>query len=373
MGKPYLWVAVVTAVVLLVMSALLLNHNTAAEPTAKHALPSDGPIVYVYRSGSHYYAIDLLSNKVICVDSPTACIQEAIDYAQSYAQVVAGNAADYKTQPGGEVLIGPGVYVVNETIQLPSGFALVGSGMRNTVITQGGPFPIMEWRDPTRTNQDFVIRDLTFYGAYATSKPMIDLSQVETGSHGLIEDVYINCNPAGNVCLDISGDDDIALIGVITSLNTDWDNPSVRAFVPGGNINIIASKLFGGGVFMGENINFLGDVFGPYQQVNLFTVPNHPAIYNFEGCYFNNATRIYVWLGQSTVPVMFIDMEGAVMYTANPVFVNPSKAPITIYLTLSNTYMYSSQPASMFDNGIHGFITYGGAVDLVNVSTNTTG
>ena len=61
--------------------------------------------VYVYTQNGHYYAADNNGN-VFCVDSPTSCIQEAMNYL-------------YKTKGGGKIYIKSGHYPVNQTIILP--------------------------------------------------------------------------------------------------------------------------------------------------------------------------------------------------------------------------------------------------------------
>jgi hypothetical protein len=61
--------------------------------------------VYVYTQGGHYYAVDNNGN-TICQDSPTSCIQEAMNYL-------------YNTKGGGKIYIKSGHYPVNQTIVLP--------------------------------------------------------------------------------------------------------------------------------------------------------------------------------------------------------------------------------------------------------------
>jgi hypothetical protein len=57
--------------------------------------------VIVYTENNHYYAKDRRGN-LICVDSSTACIQEAIDYLTN----------------GGKIFIKSGVYYINNTINI---------------------------------------------------------------------------------------------------------------------------------------------------------------------------------------------------------------------------------------------------------------
>jgi len=56
-------------------------------------------------NGAHYYAMDSAGH-VFCIDSPTSCIQEAMNYL-------------YKTTGGGKIYIKRGYYYVNQTMVLP--------------------------------------------------------------------------------------------------------------------------------------------------------------------------------------------------------------------------------------------------------------
>jgi hypothetical protein len=71
--------------------------------TAKEIRPYD---VLVYQEGGHYYAKDRKGN-LICVDSPTACLQDAINYVVNLG--------------GGRVFIKNGTYNINSSINMPNG------------------------------------------------------------------------------------------------------------------------------------------------------------------------------------------------------------------------------------------------------------
>jgi hypothetical protein len=72
-------------------------------------------------NGVHYYAMDSVGH-VFCVDSPTSCIQEAMNYL-------------YKTKGGGKIYIKRGYYYVNQTMVLPwdnmYNVIIEGEGMSN--------------------------------------------------------------------------------------------------------------------------------------------------------------------------------------------------------------------------------------------------
>ena len=71
---------------------------------------------YVYSEGGHYYAVDE-HDHTICYDSPTDCIQEAINYVLS--------------KGGGTVELGPGDYYFEPINTAPSGNALIQVNLSN--------------------------------------------------------------------------------------------------------------------------------------------------------------------------------------------------------------------------------------------------
>jgi hypothetical protein len=73
----------------------------------------------VYEKNGHYYAKDE-EGSIICQDSSTACIQEAVDYVS--------------TLGGGEVFIRSGIYKINQTIQPKSYVAIRGSGISTVLL-----------------------------------------------------------------------------------------------------------------------------------------------------------------------------------------------------------------------------------------------
>jgi len=87
----------------------------------------------VYQEGGHYYAKDR-NGKVICVDSPSACIQEAVDFVSALG--------------GGKVLIGSGIFKIDYTIRPKSNITISGFG-NNTVLLKTAnidPNPDLRYR-----------------------------------------------------------------------------------------------------------------------------------------------------------------------------------------------------------------------------------
>jgi len=76
--------------------------------------------VLVYQDGGHYYAKDSRGN-VICVDSPTACLQESINNLDN----------------GGTILIMNGIYIVNQPIIMRPRVNIVGSNRSDFNGLQG--------------------------------------------------------------------------------------------------------------------------------------------------------------------------------------------------------------------------------------------
>ena len=75
-----------------------VNRKEFVERTFPHVYD-----VLVYQEGGHYYAKDSRGN-VICADSPSACIQESVNYIQN----------------GGKIFIKNGTYYINSTINIGS-------------------------------------------------------------------------------------------------------------------------------------------------------------------------------------------------------------------------------------------------------------
>jgi len=160
--------------------------------------------VIVFTKGGHYFAIDE-DGTTICQDSPTSCIQEAMNYL-------------YKTKGGGKIYIKSGHYPVNQTIVLPwdsyYNVIIEGEGMINaepyynkemggTWIELYAPAQVLSYDawyyQQTGTNTwvpylYLFIRDLGIWvhGDYSNvTSPVIQLSRVWCN----LENVYLEVGP----------------------------------------------------------------------------------------------------------------------------------------------------------------------------------
>lgn len=126
-------------------------------------------VVRVYSDNGHYFAVDE-NDRVICRDSDTACIQEAISTA---------------FQRGlNKVVIFPGVYNVYKTINLPNlnyqyeEFSIEGFGMmKTTVVLNSGQNPLLSI-PPGPSNYNwgsFSIKNISFRVPYDYTSSLLDL------------------------------------------------------------------------------------------------------------------------------------------------------------------------------------------------------
>jgi hypothetical protein len=75
--------------------------------------------VLVYQENGHYYAKDVRGN-IICSDSPSACLQEAVDYLQKVR--------------GGRILVKAGTYYPTTTVNIPDGIKLILEGEGDSTV-----------------------------------------------------------------------------------------------------------------------------------------------------------------------------------------------------------------------------------------------
>jgi len=317
--------------------------------------------VVVYTEGSHYYAKDRRGN-LICKDSPTKCIQEAIDSSS------------------GAVFIRPGFYDVESTIYLPSDINLIGSGMNKTLIRQAPGFnrAIFKWKNPSAKNYKYMIANMWIYGnnPIVGDNALVDLSQQNTSALGFIYNVTVECNPANTVCIDLSGNEDTAVMASVFNINTTSDRPSVKWFVPYGDITSIFNKYFGGGYFQAQVANFIGDVFGPNQGPSLTDIPKYPAVYKLVGCYINgltNFSRIFAFPTSGGYGSIIVDVDSLFAPEATVPFVNnPTPNPITVYLHIKNSVIAPSTPGDLFSPGITGYYALYGYIHMPSITLNGT-
>jgi len=316
--------------------------------------------VLVYQEGGHYYAKDRRGN-LICVDSPTACLQEAVDGSS------------------GVVFIRPGFYDVTSTVYLPSGINLVGSGMDKTIIRQASGFggAIFKWKNPSAQNTKYMIANMWIYGntPVTGANALVDLSQPNTSALGLLYNVTVECNPANTVCIDLSGNEDTTVIASAFNINTSTARPSVKWFVPYGNITSAFNKYLGGGYFQAQVANFLGDTLGPNQGMSLTDIPNYPAIYMLKGCYINgssNFSSIFVFPSGGYGSII-VDLDSLFVPGASVPFVNnPTPNPIAVYLHIKNSTIVPSTSGDLFGPNTTGYYALYGYIRMPNITLNGT-
>ena len=115
--------------------------------------------VLIYQDGGHYYAKDRNGN-VICVDSPTACLQESIDHIAQLG--------------GGRIFIKSGTYKVNSYVNiLANNIEISGEGMGITVIKNYATYvPAIYIGNDNQTSiivRNIYIHDLTIDAMYQYS------------------------------------------------------------------------------------------------------------------------------------------------------------------------------------------------------------
>ena len=131
--------------------------------------------VLVYQEGGHVYAKDRNGN-VICVDSPTACIQEAVNYLSQFG--------------GGKVHIRSGNYNVYNTINIDvNNITIYGDGLNtviNDYVNNGNLFYISGWW--------FSVSDLKIH--VKTNKTTGDEFNV-SGQYGRFSNIYVEMGGLG--------------------------------------------------------------------------------------------------------------------------------------------------------------------------------
>jgi len=75
--------------------------------------------VIVYTENNHYYAKDERGN-TICIDSPTACLQESVNYLRQFG--------------GGSILVKKGMYYPTRIVYIPNGINLLIEGEGNSTV-----------------------------------------------------------------------------------------------------------------------------------------------------------------------------------------------------------------------------------------------
>ena len=141
--------------------------------TARHYATPHPYDVMVYTEGGHYYAKDARGN-LICVDSPTACIQESINYLSS----------------GGKIYIRSGSYNIYNVVNInANNISIYGDGFAtviNDYVSNNHLFNISGWYfDISRLKVQI-----------ATNKTTGNEFNV-TGQYGRFNDIYVEMGGLG--------------------------------------------------------------------------------------------------------------------------------------------------------------------------------
>jgi len=94
--------------------------------------------VIVYTENNHYYAKDMGGN-TICTDSPTACLQEVVDYVTQ--------------KGGGKILVKRGMYYPKYTIMIPDDAKLVIEGEGDATVFRYTDSFVLFYHDPACTDK----------------------------------------------------------------------------------------------------------------------------------------------------------------------------------------------------------------------------
>ncbi|MEL9990281.1 MAG: hypothetical protein QXP98_01990 [Thermoproteus sp.] len=326
--------------------ATLLGY-TAAELSRPQTAPHVGAVT-VYSEGGHYYAVDEKGN-VICRDSDTACIQEAIDYS-----------VDRSIK---QVKIRPGVYKVSKTVKIPAAFqddlsgGFVLEGEMQSVITNAPGFAdkLLEYANHSVPYKRIIISKLRFLAYYEgpTSAVPIDLSMKEdsTGSVLFAVDIKSRNVTTTPSCLSLDGNEDISLIAVFVE-NERWagsTTPCIRHLIPYGAASDFGGRWLGGGVVSAQQYNFFGTVFGPFQDLYLMPGYGDPATFNLHGAYFNSGAIHIMPNPNIGATSAFLNMYGVYFPDATPnAIINDAQTPISIYINMEGSYITAKQQGSYF-------------------------
>jgi len=227
--------------------------------------------VLVYQEGGHYYAKDRNGN-VICVDSPTACIQEAVD-------ALTPNRNWIET-----VLIRSGNYVINGTIYLDSYTRIIAHDAYLKLGDQVNKAMISN-RDQTNGNIYITIEGGIYDGNRANN-PNVPraIIQFYRGDFYVVKDTVIKNSAAYGLAYDGGGTLRAfrnyfreSLGGVVIS---GWDHLFMHNYY---SVNEYAD-IFN----VSDTSTFIGEYFGSAAKFNVLLAG---ARYNlFVGCNINDSS-----------------------------------------------------------------------------------
>jgi len=242
--------------------------------------------VVVYTESGHYYAKDRRGN-LICVDSPTACIQEAVD-------ALTPNRSWIET-----VLIRSGNYIINDTIMLDSFTRLVahdaylklGNGVNKAMITN---------RNQINGNTYIIIEGGTYDGNYQEN-PSIPTALINFVKGSIITITDTTIKNTYNFALKYNG-------GTLRAFRN-WFLNNYAGVNLGGADHLFMHNYYSNNwsvdlLLSSGASSFLGDYFGSNAANNVMVIEN--ATYNkFVGCVFSDASRenILMRVNNTSLPV----------------------------------------------------------------------
>jgi len=315
-------------------------------------------------------------------------------YGPPYTQTTGiQEALNYAGQIAAAVELGPGYFPVSAAILIPDvwGFSLRGASNQRTTVYQAPGFTgtIMEWANPSASNNIFYIGHMRFYGPNGGSGWLVDLHQnIEDSYHGLLENLYIEHNGIGG--LELDGNEDTILIGLT------FENDGSGAVGIGWNIPYGGGWDFGGkwatGAYLtAQQFNFVGTVFGSEGLLNLSPIPDFPAKYNFFGCYWNcynspgnNWPATISVNGNSAsgiVNTLYLNFFGGALFSycgqssTLPIINLANSTPLTVYAKFIGVSIPTSKQLNLFGSTGGGTITGYAEFDdltgpLANVNVN---
>ena len=157
----------------------------------------------VYAEDGHYFAEDA-DGHIFCQDSPTACIQEAINALPT--MTYSPNSGVTATAPAGKIVIRRGTYNTNQTITIPNGsiISIVGEsagaalqwgGYNATVINynsgSSGNHLLYVTRDNTYPYTKLWLENLTFFFSGSVNNAYALYLQAFTA---VLRGIQVNCN-----------------------------------------------------------------------------------------------------------------------------------------------------------------------------------
>jgi len=171
----------------------------------------------VYTEDGHYFAEDA-DGHIFCQDSPTACIQEAINALPTMTYIPSSGVT--VTAPVGKIVIRGGTYNINQTITIPAGsiISIVGEsagaavqwgGYNATVINYNSGSSGNNLLTATAGNYSYPytklwLENLTFFFSGTANNAFALHLHAHTA---VLRGIQVNCNNGGVSGISLSGSD----------------------------------------------------------------------------------------------------------------------------------------------------------------------